>query len=680
MDNPKKVSHLTPLHHGDQPLETGKSVIKQHLVNKLNFINFQDGTIFINFKHTKFGNSASLQAKPLPCGGDRLDCIWLENPALERIVQTYTLESFLIAEGKKLFLVKPERIISISPKMVSLRLPETCDEVLSRQVHRYPCEGIRVQLIQNSAFFQGDLIDFSAVSFSVQVSAVPPQTFQWVNPETPTNLIITDGTENIFSGECRIVRQTDDQKTRTFVLEPLNQRIRRFAPKEFRSTRLKLIPSPDIIFVHPLTKKTVNLKVIDLSGSGFSVEEREDAAVLLPGLMIPELELSYANGIRFTCKSQVIYRKTDGECDHELVRCGLAILDMDPKDHVRHLALLHQASDGKAYVCNEVDLDTLWNFFFETGFIYPQKYAFIQANKEKLKETYEKLYNSNPNIARHFIYQDKGVIFGHMAMVRFYENSWMIHHHAAIKSESMKSGLMVLNQISRYVNDIHNFYSAHLNFVFCYFRPDNKFPSRIFGGFAKHLNDPGGCSLDTFAYFHFQRPFKSPAELMDPWQLTEGEAEDLQELESFYGQESGGLMLQALDLGSDMVDRARLSREYQKLNFKRESKLFSLRKDGNLKAIILVNVSDIGLNLSNLTNCAKIIALDGEDLPRDIFSASLAHISAMYDENEMPVLLYPVTYAESQAIPYEKLYTMWVLNLQYLDKYFKFCDTLFRRF
>jgi hypothetical protein len=78
-------------------------------------------------------------------------------------------------------------------------------------------------------------------------------------------------------------------------------------------------------------------------------------------------------------------------------------------------------------------MDALWNFFFDTGFIYPEKYAFFQANKEAIKKTYERLYSQSPHVARHFICQEKGAILGHMAMVRFYENSWLIHHHAATR-------------------------------------------------------------------------------------------------------------------------------------------------------------------------------------------------------------------------------------------------------
>ena len=53
-----------------------------------------------------------------------------------------------------------------------------------------------------------------------------------------------------------------------------------------------------------------------------------------------------------------------------------------------------------------------------------------------------------------------------------------------------------------------------------------------------------------------------------------------------------------------------LSKEFQRLGFKRERRFYSLKKNDRLKAFIMVMISDIGLNLSNLTNCVKVFVLD----------------------------------------------------------------------
>lgn len=678
MNNLQKITHLFQNTDLDSRLEQSRKVRKKYLVNALNYINFQDSTILINIKHLKYDNIMSLPAKPQPCLGDTLDCVWVQKIDITQKLSSYNFLNFLVADGQKLILVKTD-VKKISEEGITFILPETCHEVGSRKVRRYSCKGIQVELIQNSVIFNGSLLDFSTASFSIEVSAAPPQTFQWINPEFTVHVIFKNEQNTLYSGECKIIRQTFGQKIRTFVLEPINNQVRRFKPKECRSSRHKLLPSPNIIFKHPLTGRLINLKVEDLSGSGFSVEEYYEDSVFLPGMIIPELCIEIANNFKICCKAQVVYGIVNKTYVAEpLAKYGIAILDMDIQDQVKLSSLLHQATNEKSYVCNIVDLDALWKFFFETGFVYPEKYAFIHTNKEKFKETYEKLYIQSPTIARHFIYQDKGIIHGHMSTIRFYENTWLIHHHASIRSGDGRAGVVVLDQIGRYVNEFHSLHSTHMNFVMCYFRPDNKFPNRVFGGFARDLSNPKGSSLDSFAYFYLPRTF-GQKDLSESWTLVKAEPEDLLELESFYEHESGGLTCYALDLEPGMIENNELNKEYQRLGFKRERHLYSLKRDGALKAVITVTVSDIGLSLSNLTNCIHVFVLDSDDLPLDIFYSHLSRLSHYHEQDEMPVLLYPVSYAEKQSLPYEKIYTLWVLNMQSLDHYLKYIENVFHR-
>jgi hypothetical protein len=656
--------------------EKEKTLNRKYLINRLNLINFLEGTITVNFTHNKFESTISFQAKPLPCLDNSLECLWHETENVVQKLRTHNFLNFVITDNQKMILVKAE-IRKIDEQGISFYLPEYCDVIRSRALKRFPCEGIRVQLMQHGALFHGELIDFNAVAFRVEVVTTPPQSFQWINTETPVTLVAGTDQGILYSGECEITRQSCGQQSRTFVLKPRHDHIRRFKPREYRSIRHKLVPSPNIIFEDPFTGKTVNLKVLDLSGSGFSVEEDALNSVLLPGKIIPEVSIDFANVFQITCKAQVVYRISchNSSSLNKTVKCGLTILDMDLKEHVRLLGFLQQADDPNTYVCTKVVLEELWDFFFETGFIYPKKYTFIQEHKEIFRKTYEKLYTNNPNIARYFIFQQNGVIYAHMSMIRFCRKSWLIQHHASRKSSSFRPGLLVLNQISRYVNDIHKIYSAHLEYVCCYFREDNKFPRRVFGGVAKFIDDPKGCSINKFAYFHYKSSdFKW--DLSGPWMLSKAQSDDISELKNFYQYDSGGLMLNALNLDPGSSNDDDLSEAYRKLGFKRERLIFALKKDCILKAIVIVNISDIGLNMSDLTNCIKVIVLDESDLPKDTLYLVLSLLSSKFEQKEIPVLLYPDHYAEKQFIPCERKYSFWVLNLQYLDQYFTFCEKL----
>ncbi len=659
--------------------EKNHFVNQKSLINKLNLVNFKEGKLQLNFKHNKYNHTIPIKASPLPCTGNRLECTW-HNPAeIQKILKSYTFQDFLLTDHHPALLVTPT-VLGINEKSIIFQLPETCSEFSSRKVRRNPCKDVKIQFIQNSAAFDGELIDFSPASFRVVISAVPPQTFQWINPTFPVTLIISDNSQMIYSGECRIIKQSHDQRNRAFVLKPINRKTGRFRAKEFRSTRHQLLPSPNISFKHPLTQKWIDLEVMNLSGTGFLVQEDQENSALLPGMVIPELELSFANIFSVKCKAQVIYRNLATDMHQKpRINCGLAILDMGIQDHVMILSLINQANNSNSYLCNRVDMDALWSFFFDTGFIYPEKYAFIEANKEHFKETYKKLYTKHPSIARHFIYQDKGVILGHMSMLRFYENTWLIHHHAANKTVSNKAGLVILKQASNFLNDSSSLHSIRMNFVTCYYRPENKFPNKVFGGAAKHIGNSKGCSIDEFAYFHYRGETRKDWNLDESWALNSCSTEDLLELESFYEHTSGGLMINALDLEPGMLGVDEISREYQKFGFKKERHIFSLKKDGILKAIFLVNLSDTGLNMSELTNCIKIIVLDSEELPGNAFDMALSLLVERFGQKGVPVLVYPNSYVTAQSIPSEKIYRMWILSLQYLDNYFKFCNRFFSR-
>lgn len=651
-----------------------REVVRKHLVNRLNYLNFKDEPILVNFKHLKYGTTITLKAKPLPCLDDNLECLWVMCDGLEQKLETHRYESFIVPDPQEPLHVEA-KLIDITANGISFHLPDTCDEISCRKINRHLCRDIQVRFLQNGTLFNGELVDFCAASFRIDMTCVPPQSFQWVNKITPVHIVLSDNNEVLYSGDCEIISQNAGQMTRSFVMKPLHSRICRFEPKEYRSSRHSLVPSPDAVFVDPLTGKTVNLKVIDISGSGLSVEESEENSVLLPGRIIPELSIDLASIMSIRCSVQVVYRdvKTVAEGKNR-VKCGLAILDMDINEHVRLMALLHQAKDRNSYVCNKLDMDALWELFFLTGFLYPEKYSFIQAQKEKFKETYERLYNSNPHIARHFVYQKNGRIYAHIAMVRFYEYTWLIHHHAADKRAGKRTGLSVLEQIGRSINDSHGLCSARMNFVACYYRPDNKFPQRVFGGIAKQINDRNGCSLDAFAYFHYRKGLVDQWDLTGPWSLRKTQKEDLIELESFYRYTSGGLLLNALDLEPHMLGHDEIVRDYENTGFRKEKHIYSLKRNGRLKAVFVINVSDIGLNMSDLTNCIHTFIVDEEEFPRGTLFMIYSLLSKYYDSEYVPVMIYPASYADRRQIDYDKIYNLWILNMQYTDGYFRSID------
>ncbi len=649
------------------------TIRKKKLVDKLNLINFKGQTIRVDFSHKKDGRIISFDVLPQLCFGKYLSCLWNTPPDIHLIKKTYLFQNIIIAEGETVLTVNAS-LRALNQKGICLTLPDKSIQKSSRRARRFTCDSLNVNLMQNGIVFPGSLMDFSAYSFRVEIHSSLKEACHWLNTKDNINLIIIKGSETLFSIDCSVIKRDTSSRKKTLILKPLKSNIQRFCPQEYRSKRLKLSPTPHIIFYHPFTDKLVNLKVIDLSGSGISVEDDEKNSVLMPGMIIPEVSINLANALKFKCKAQVVYRKVnEDEGSTHIVQCGITFLDMDCNDHMRLLSLLHQAENPNLHICNEVDLDELWKFFFESGFIYPHKYKSIQENKKKIRKTYERLYTTNSNVSRYFTWQKKGVIQGHLSMLRFYENTWLIHHLAALPSNQRLVGIEILKQIGAFTYDSHRLFSSHMDYLICYFRPENKFSNHFFGGIQKNIQNPKACSIDTFAYLYYRKHKKKDPNLPEQWEFIKSTHHDLIELYNFYEQLAGGLMLQALDLLPDeeMVERHSLSNEYQKINMKRQRKIYSLKKDGLLKAVFMANFSDFAMNLSDLTNSVSVFVLESEDVDPSIIYSSISQVAQKYEQKTFPVLIFPLPYASKQSINYEREYNLWALNMEYTDDYFQ---------
>lgn len=643
----------------------------KYLIDRINYTNFQDETILINFQHKQHDYRITKHVIPQPCQGDLLECLWTDISDLIPVFKNYRLKNLLIPDNNKVLQVSP-KIVSATREKIILRLPAMYEEINKRRVKRYDSTDVQVQMVQNSNVYRGILMDFSTMAFHIRLNRSISPTFKWINSNTKVNLIFKSGKDVVYSGEALIFKQSGDKHYRDIVLEPLNFHIQRFKPKEFRSTRQQLVPSPDAIIRHPLTQKNIQLKILDISGSGFAVEESKEDAQLLPGLITPETTLKFGNQFLLRCRGQIIYSLADKKRDNS-VKCGFSILDMAINDHMDLLAMLGQAEDKNSYLCDKVDMDLLWDFFFRNGVIYSDNYEVYHKRKDEIKKTYENLYNLNPHIARHFIYQDKGIILGHMAMLRFYEKSWLMCLHTSQNSiPQIHQRLSLLKQASRYVYESYTFASANLDFLISYFDANDKFSKSVFSSIAYNTKSQKGCSIDALAYFRYKEKNNVPADLPSGYLLNNATHEDLAILESFYENKSGGLMLQSLDLLPKSYGSINnLSNDYLQLGFKRKRYLLSLKLEKTLKAVFMVNTSDIGLNMSEFTSCIKIFIIDRKELPKDALFTSLSRVCSNLKKSLMPIFIYPANAANDLTIAYDKTYNFWALDTQHTDQFFQ---------
>ncbi|MBN2568210.1 MAG: PilZ domain-containing protein [Deltaproteobacteria bacterium] len=646
-------------------LDTAQRIDKKTFTNKLNHIHFTGGYLLFHLIDPQYEEDILIRACPGPFLHERITCQWF-NDDFENF-QHYHFKHLIIVDGLSVT-VAPVKIKNITKSDFSIEFPNGVYSVGKRQAKRYQCRNIFSELNQSGLMARGTLIDFSSLAFRIRSAPDPQSSFLWFNAMDQITISLYRYQELIFSGPCRCIRETHDLREKEVVLSPVNTHIMRFKKKPARNPRVKLKPPVYVTFTHPFFHTAARLDVHDIAISGLSVREKSDESCLVPGMILSNLNIAFSGILQISCKAQVVYRRTDkkGYC-----RCGIAFLDMDIVTYRRLSNIIINSVDSSVRISDSVDIDGLWEFFFNTGFIYPKKYDLIQANRDIYRDTYKRLYRDKPEIAMHITYQKNGKIYGHASMVRAYERTWMFHHLAAYPFEKRHTGLPVLRQILHYLSGLSYLPSVKFNYLMFYFRPENRFPNYFFGDLVRDFKDPRRCSLDLFSYKSYMKP-SSAAQLPRGWSLKESELLELSDLERFYNHCSGGLLFNALNLKNEFSEDPSLEKIYEQNGLIRRCKTYSLIHGQKLAALLIVNQSNMGLNLAEILNNIMIIVCNKADLPWEILTSAIDNFTGIYSTDTVPLMIFPHNYCEDKGVTFEKQYLLWLADIQYGDEYLEY--------
>jgi hypothetical protein len=212
-----------------------------------------------------------------------------------------------------------------------------------------------------------------------------------------------------------------------------------------------------------------------------------------------------------------------------------------------------------------------------------------------------------------------------------------------------------------------------MDHLIVYFRPENYFPNLLFGGFSRDLGNPRACSLDLFAYM--SHPTDRPHDpFPQGWRLTDFETSHLPELERFYRNSSGGLLLDVLRLGQTDDGNETLEEVYRRHGFLRQLRTYALLKEQSLKAVLVVNHSSPGLNLSEFLNNIKVIVTDPAGLPWKVLISALARLTPEFQTEIVPLLIYPANYPSEKGLKVDRQYQLWIIDAQYGKEYLDYME------
>lgn len=634
-----------------------RKVTRKHFVNTLNYHNFINAQVFTLLRHTLTQEDFLFTVYPGPCRDDIVTCTIPGD--VPETLDAFEIKGLVMDNGDSLMIMEVDPV-EISPSSFTVKFRGAATLCHSRQVKRNPCVMVEAHIRFKETVLKGNLREFHPSGLSVTVmEGFKEELGALRNGDTSTIHLFRKG-ERVYSGTARLIRS--DPARSIIVLAPLNMASRMYNERKFRNTRLNPVPRPRVVFEHTFTEKKVVYDIVDINTSGFSIEERSERVLLIPGMIFHAMEIVFSGELSLTCSAQVVYckKKWGG-----ITKFGFAITDIDPVTYTRLFNLLTRTDDPHSIASSKISLEALWEFFFRSGFIYPDKYLCISQYKETFRKTYEHLYHNCPEIFSSLTYQMNDQIYGHVSIIKAYPSTWMVHHLAALPMGSRRTGLYVLQQILNYLDGFHRMPSIGMKYLIFYYRPDNKFPNHFFGGVYRILDAPYICSVDEFGYLIHRLP-EVIRDLPVGWNLSRCTAEDLAALHEAYHNNSQGLMIEAFDLENDDDT---LWRTYRRLGLKRECKPYVLTRDSDRMAFLIVDRSDRGLNLSDLLNNIKIILPHPHHraLSWEILQDAVAVLGSEFGTPEVVLQVFPSAYLDDSGVRYPKKYCMWIVKARYFD-------------
>ncbi|GEM_PF-603114 len=646
--------------HLKRPFGFPKKVSQRVITNTLNHLHFTGATIYAHMAFPSTGQEFLVSVQPEPCTGRIFSARFPHSVSYD-----FSLFSFkeLLHDDGQYVLSIPGKVVDQTKDILKIELPPSGIVLNTRQARRFQSSFIQAMLIWGSLNMPGALEDFSSSGLRIKVSGNTEGIRAAFESKERIQIILIKGSTLVYTGFGFISRFSE--KEGAIVVTPSLQPLTRYAQRRYRHQRINITPTPRVELFHPLLNRTVSYDVIDLHTAGFSIKDRSDRLMFLPGMSFPNASMVFSGEFSIRFSAQTVYSR---DLRGGMTRLGFSITDMDPASYRRLFNILTRAEDPHSLALGKVSTEALWQFFFRSGFVYPEKYLCIARRKEHFQKMYDHLYNNCPELFASITYQQNDEIYGHVSLFKAYPRTWWVQHLAALPMGNRRTGLNVLNNILNFLDGFHRMSSAGMDYLVFNYRPDNRFPNHFFGGVCRALNDPRMCSVDISAYVMHHLP-----ETIDPlpagWEIRPCMHDDIGALHGAYHNHSQGLFIESLCL--DDRDES-IWNTYRNHGLTRSCSAYVLDKDGDRKAFFVVERSDQGLNLSDLLNSIRIFLprKEPKSMPWDILRTAIGHLAHEFGAPDVVLQVFPQDYCSAAGIPVKKRYCTWIAKTRYFDPHF----------
>jgi hypothetical protein len=452
--------------------------------------------------------------------------------------------------------------------------------------------------------------------------------------------------------------------------EPLALRMPKVIEEAHKRSSPRCQPSPSrpmlVELVSPLLSGPTVKSVRDISGVGFSFEMDAEAELFPPGMCFTAIVLRFGeNEIR--CRGQVRNLARIAEREGTL-HCGVEFEALDESARVQLADFIMRERFPDLRDGREAPFDKLWEFFLKTNFMYPEKQEKLLPILPDIRRTFHRA-NARPNrVFKSVVFTKGSDVVGYVSGLRAYRNTWMSQHLAA--ASGGRGGRLLNFGLAEYFGQ-----NVDLEYFKIFYRPENRWPARVFGGFARNVANLQVSDLRVFGYFTLptEPSVVPPAPEIE---IVEPVAGDLAPVERHFVANERGLILRADDLTQGGLRLVELNEEYAKLGLERHRRILLAVDRGAPAGFALAEISSPGLNLSELLSAFSIHLFEENERTQQVRHALLRSLLQLYREAGRPFavgLVSPEHLGRYQHLPlrWVKRYACWTCHR---SLYLRFCD------
>jgi len=423
----------------------------------------------------------------------------------------------------------------------------------------------------------------------------------------------------------------------------------------------------------------------DISPLGLSFDVKKTSAPIVPGTIFDEFFIQLPHQRGFEVSIRVTYVKILKDKKY-IYRIGAAFIRFS-NEFLKAISQIKQRYLDKRFVdASFEDYESLWLFFFESKFIYRQKREQIQDYADKIRCTYFKVLKKSSPVIKQILFKEEDEIKGFIAALKIFDHAWMVQHlQGRITLDQTNSGTVVMQAMIDFFLEPEANKRVKTDFVTCFYRPENIFPSVVFGEATKRLGNSKICNTRDYRFClvntnNMEEVFFSSK--IQVSECREADQSDLKKLEALLVSQGEFSTLRIEGLNFENAVNLKISKDFLDMGLYRYRKVFMtsvLQEDAVVYAVC--DFSSPGLNFSELTNVIKLFYSNPQSELNSVLANQICkYVLDAYGQTEMPTPV--LLLSENQPLPIQfikkKIYRYWFLDARYFKEFKAQSDIIFK--